>query len=471
MEALEQAKQRQKYLELTTQPVQRLVCKLALPTIVTMVVMSLYNMTDTYFVGRISTEAVAAVGVCYPVTNIIQAGGFFFGQGSGNYISREFGRQNLRDCEIMAATGFCLAIITGVILTGLALLFVNPFARLLGATDTLLVETTAYLKILLLGAPVMMASIVLNVQYRFQGNSVSSMLGIALGAVINIALDPLLILVFRLGVRGAAIATVVSQLCSLCVLLPMSLTRGNTRIRLRQFHASRHIVRELFRGGTPSLLRQSFASVATASLNNMAGAFGVAAVAAMSVVSRIMSFCASVLIGFGQGFQPVCGFNYGAKRFERVKSAFRFSLTVACAVQLAIAALGFIFAPRIIALFRESDPDVILYGARALRFQCVTFPLTALLVMTNMLTQTMGQIRPAALLAVARQGLYFIPLVLILPRCFGLTGVLLSQPCSDLLSFLTTVIILVFVLRTLSDSTAARETDGSLGGEAHGASQ
>ena len=238
------------YRQLTTAPVPGLIMKLAVPTIISMLVTSFYNMADTYFVGKIDTQSTAAVGIVFSLMSVIQAIGFFFGHGSGNYMSR---------------------------------------------------------------------SLVLNNQMRFQGNALYAMVGIVSGAFINVALDPLFIFVFDMGVAGAAVATVISQVCSFTLLLFMSRRGGNIRIRYRNFTPTLAFLKEIVSGGTPSLARQGLASLSTILLNLAAGQYGDAAIAGMSIVSRIGMFINAFFIGFGQGFQPVCGFSYGAQLYARVR--------------------------------------------------------------------------------------------------------------------------------------------------------
>ena len=317
-------KQEAKFQELTGRPVGHLVCKMAVPTIISMMVTACYNMVDTYFVGQLhSNSATGAVGVVFSLMAVIQAVGFFFGHGSGNYISRQLGRHETADAEKMAATGVTLAFLAGCVILVLGQIFLTPLARLLGSTDTILPYARSYLRIILLGAPYMTASFVLNNQLRFQGSAAYGMVGIAAGAVLNVGLDPLLIFGLNMGVAGAALATILSQLASFCMLLLGCARGGNLRIRLKNVCFRRDLFLEIGKGGLPSLCRQGLASIATICLNRSAGLYGDAAIAAMSVVSRAMMLAQSALIGFGQGFQPVCGFNYGAGLYHRVKEGFQ----------------------------------------------------------------------------------------------------------------------------------------------------
>lgn len=430
-------------------PVRKLICTLAGPTILSMLITSFYNMVDTFFVGRINTQATGAVGIVFSVMAVIQAVGFFFGHGSGNYISRKLGAQEIEEAEKMASVGFFSAFIAGVILMAFGLIFLEPLAYLLGSTDTIFSYTITYLWIILLGTPAMTTSLVLNNQMRYQGSAFYAMIGIVSGAVLNIALDPILIFGCKLGIAGAAIATTMSQYVSFIFLLIMIRKGGNMQIRFANFKPSLHFYREIIRGGTPSLCRQGLASLAAVFLNRTAGLYGDAAIAGMSIVSRIAMFANSALIGFGQGFQPVCGFNYGAGKNDRVLEGFWFCVKYALLFLLIVGTAGFIFAPELVTLFRKDDPDVIAVGTAALRYQVIAFPLNAWIVMCNMMLQSIGKGLKASIVASARQGLCFLPLIFILPRFLGLFGVEICQAVSDVLTLAVSVPIGVSVIKEL----------------------
>ena len=442
------------YLYLTTTPVPRLIVSLAVPTIISMLVTSFYNMADTYFVGKINTQSTAAVGIVFSVMSIIQAVGFFFGHGSGNYISRKLGAQETGNAEKMAATGFFWALFMGIFLAVVGLIFLTPLSLALGSTPTILPYTERYLGIILLGAPFMTASLVLNNQIRFQGNAAYAMVGIVSGAVINVILDPILIFVFDMGISGAALATVISQICSFSLLLYMGRKGGNIRIRFKNFTPSLAFIKEIIGGGTPSLARQGLASVATILLNVAAGAYGDAAIAGMSIVTRIAMFINAFLIGFGQGFQPVCGFNYGAGLYARVRQGFWFCVKVGFIFLLVCALAGMGFAEEIVSLFRKGDPDVIAVGAAALRWQFITFPLGSWIVMSNMMLQTIRKPVKATIISSARQGLFFIPLIFILSHYLGLQGVEMCQAVADLLTFILAIPLTCSVLNEMKRKQA-----------------
>lgn len=439
-----------KFDRMTKTPIPRLIGELAVPTIISMLVTSFYNMADTFFVGKINTSATAAVGIVFPLMAMIQAFGFFCGHGSGNYISRQLGAHNFEDASKMSATGFVTAFVLGLGILVVGFLFTDPLLHIMGSTETILPYARSYMRIILIGAPYMTASLVLNNQLRFQGSAFYSMIGITTGAVLNIGLDPLFIFVLDMGVAGAALATIISQFVSFCLLIAGTFRGGNLRLNLRDFSPSLKYYQNIVKGGAPSLFRQGLGSFATVCLNLMAGPYGDAAIAAMSIVTRISQFAASVVIGFGQGFQPVCGFNYGAKLFKRVQEGFWFCVKFCTSVLLVAAVCGWIFSPNLIGIFLKTDPLVIEYGSQALRLQALTFPLVGWITIANMMLQTIGKTVKASLLAMSRQFLFFVPVILTLPGFLGILGVQLSQPIADFCSFLLAVPLSISVLREMS---------------------
>lgn len=447
----EQAQQ-EKRMKMLETPVAPLISRMAVPTIISMLITSIYNMADTFFVGKIGTSATAAMGIIFSLMAVIQAIGFFFGQGSGNYISRKLGGGDVGEASKMAATGFFSAMITGGLVTIIGLVFLEPFCRFLGATDTILPYAKAYLGIILLGAPYMTAALVLNNQLRFQGNAFYAMVGLVSGGLLNIILDPIFIFGLELGIQGAALATILSQGVSFCLLLlGCNRLSDSLPIRFKNFSPNLKRYQAIAGGGLPALCRQGLASVATICLNTAAGVFGDAAIAAMSIVTRLTQFAASAVLGFGQGFQPVCGFNYGAGRFDRVREGFWFCVSVASVILVIISALGAVFAPQLIALFRADDAEVIAIGTRALRIQCITFPVLGWVTICNMTLQNLARVVQASVLSMARQGIFFLPLILVLPRLLGLAGVQVCQSIADFMTFVISLPLTIPTLRFLKE--------------------
>lgn len=445
------------YTYLTQAPVHRVIITMAIPTIISMLVTGLYNIADTFFVGKIDTQATAAVGVVFSLMFFVQAMGFFFGHGSGNYISRELGARRHENAVKMASTGFFSSFLVGVIVLILGEIFLTPLSLMLGSTPTILPYTEDYMQVILLGAPFLTSSLTLNNQMRLQGNANFAMYGIVTGAILNVVLDPILIFTCGLGVSGAAWATVIGQAVSFVILFLMTRRGENIAIHFRNFSPSLQRYKEIFYGGSPSMMRQGLACIATMSLNLAAGAYGDSAIAAMSIVGRIAMLSFAVVIGLGQGFQPVCGFCYGAGLYDRLKEAYRFTVIIGTSFLIVICIIGWIISGSLIGVFRD-DPKVIAIGVVALRWQLCTFPLNSLILASNMLAQTCRKPWRANILAAARQGLFFIPLIFILPSYFGLLGVEMCQAVSDVLSFTLTVPIVIYTFREFSREAAAKKT-------------
>jgi putative MATE family efflux protein len=435
-------------------PVGILIMSLGLPSVVINVVTAIYNMADTYFVSYLGTGAIAGVGVVFPLMAMIQALGFLFGQGSGNFISRELGAGHGERASEMAATGFFSVIIVCAFLGALGVLFINPLARVLGATATILPYARSYMRFILIGSPFMAASLVLNTQLRFQGSSFYGMIGMMSGAVLNIILDPLFIFVFHLGVTGASLATAISQLAGCAVLLAGCSSRGNIGIDPRQFSPKFSNYKEVLRGGFPSLLRQCMGSFVTVVINHSAAFYGDAAIAALAIVNRVILTANAALLGFGQGFQPVCGFNYGAGRYDRVKAAFFFCVRFFILLLVLLAAALAVFAPQVIGLFR-SDAEVLEIGVRTLRLSCLSLPFLGFIILCNMALQTMGKAGEASFLALARQGLFLLPVLFVLRPLLGLLGIQLGQPISDTITFIFSVPLIVRVFRKMDADAAS----------------
>ncbi|MCC8167549.1 MAG: MATE family efflux transporter [Planctomycetes bacterium] len=447
----------EKLVRMTTAPVRGLVVRMALPTIAIMLISAMYNMADTYFVSTLGTTAAAAVGVSFSLMALIQAFGFFFGQGAGNYISRQFGAGNVDNAARMAAAGFAGAVGCGTLVAVAGLLWLEPLALFLGSTPTILPEATAYLRYILLGAPFMASAFALNTMLRFQGSANFAMIGMTTGAVLNVILDPIFIFVLGMGVSGASLATLISQMVGFSLLMIGSAWKGNVPIRLSNLPPARGDYWEIVRGGFPSLCRQGLMAVAVMRLNKVAGQFGDAAIAAMSIVQRVFWFAGAAMIGWGQGFQPVCGFNFGAGKYKRVREAFWFCIGSSTAVLVVLGALACIFAREIVTTFRPDDPDVIAIGTVALRFQSVLLPTAGYATLNNMMLQTIGRAGRATILALARQGLFMLPLLFVLTPRIGILGVQLAQPLADVLTFLLSLPLGLGVLRNMERDAGRNE--------------
>ena len=429
----------QQFRKMTETPIPKLILSLAAPTILSMLITSIYNLADTFFVGQISTSASGAVGVVSSLMAIIQALGFMLGHGAGSIISRSLGSQNTKAATRFASTSFFTALTFGLILAAVGLTTLPHFMMLLGSTETILPHACAYARPILIAAPLMMSSLVMNNILRYEGKASFAMIGLVTGGVLNMVLDPVFIFGFGLGTAGAGIATALSQSISFCILLSMFL-RGKT-VSQFQLSAVTHSPAEfgtILMTGLPSFGRQGLNSIGGMLLNIAARSYGDAAVAGMSIVSRIFMFIISVAIGTGQGFQPVAGFNYGARKYRRVEKACVFTMCASfCFLSVIVAACWF-NAEALIKLFRD-DPEVTAIALPAFRYQCFACFLQPVIVAGNMLFQSIGKAGRATFLACCRQGVFFIPLILTLPRIFGLLGIEICQPIADVLTFVVTV--------------------------------
>ena len=431
-------------------PVSRVIPRLAVPTIISMLITAIYNMADTFFVSQIGTSASGAVGVIFSAMAIIQAVAFMMGMGTGTNVSQALGASDEERARRYAAVGFFTAFGVGVVLAILALSHIDPLVRFLGATETIAPYAKDYATYIFYAAPFMMCSFVMNNLLRFEGLAIYGMVGITTGGILNMILDPIFIFGLGLGTSGAAIATAISQIVSFSILLFMCNTKPDAiTIDPRCFKPTAKMYGRILCIGFPSLGRQGIASISTILLNTAAGVHGDAAIAAMSIVTRFIMFINSSIIGFGQGFQPVCGFSYGAGRYSRVREAFRFCVKVSTALLLVLACGSMLLSQQIVTVFRRDDAEVIRIGTTALRLQLSTLPLWGFIVMSNMLTQSIGYGARATLLSVARQGIFLIPALLVLPGALGLLGIQIAQPISDVCTLVLTIVVMSGVLKQL----------------------
>ncbi len=438
-----------KYHKMTTKPVEKLVCSMAIPSIISMLVTAFYNLADTFFVGKLGTEATGAIGVVFPYMTLIQAVAFFFGHGSGNFISRALGAKRREDAEKMAATGFFTAVMLGCVIGVLGLIFIEPLLTLFGATRTIMPEAKKYIVYILIATPFIMGAFVLNNIMRLQGNAKMAVIGIASGAVLNVVLDPIMIFAMGMGTAGAGLATGISQILSFVLLVFLSGQKGGIRIKWKNFNLNWRSFKEIFAGGIPSLARQGLNSLASICLNNVAGIYGDPVIAGFSVVNRIVFIFVSMLLGFGQGFQPVCGFNYGAKLYDRVKKAFWFCVKVSSIAMLVLAVAIFFNAEFLVRMFSKDDLELIDVGVKALRTQCISMPLLGFIVLSNMCLQNTRKTVRATIVAMARQGVMLIPAIYILNYIMGLEGLIIAQFVADVATFILSIPLMLTALREM----------------------
>ncbi|MCR5830465.1 MAG: MATE family efflux transporter [Lachnospiraceae bacterium] len=445
----------------------RLVLKLGLPTTISMLVTTIYNMADTYFVSSLGTSQSGATGIVFGLMAIIQAVGFTYGHGAGSNIGRLLGAGRTKDAGKYASSSVFFGLITGLVISVVGLSLHTPLMNLLGSTNTILPFALEYSLYILLAAPVMVLCCILNNILRYEGKATFAMFGLVSGGLINILGDFLLIKVFDMGVPGAGISTALSQCISVVILIVPFLS-GKTQSKLsiknvfsknntdassekRHFSApDALIIGSILAIGLPSLMRQGLGSISTMILNASANPFGDAAIAGMSIASKVVNFIFCVGLGIGQGFQPVAGFNYGARKYSRVKSAYRFTLLLGMVLLGTIGIAGCLLAEPIIAAFRN-DPDVVAVGVPALRYQAAVIFLMPIQVTTNMMFQSTGKSVRATLLSATRSGLFFIPTILILSRLMGLAGIECSQAIADVLASLMAIPFAIHFLRSLPE--------------------
>ncbi len=431
--------QEEQYKRMTETPVSKLIFSLGIPTVVSMLVTNIYNMADTYFVGTIGTSASGATGVVFALMGILQAFGFMYGHGAGSHISRRLGARDVHAARQYSAASFYLSIFTGLAIMAVGFLFMDPLMRMLGSTETILPYARIYGFYILLAGPAFTSSCVLNNILRYEGMAFFAMIGLTSGGILNIFGDALLVNGLHMGIAGAGISTAISQYISMFILMvPYIRKQTQSSISFSFFHPTWSVVKDIVSVGMPSLLRQGLNSASSMVLNLSAGVYGDAAVAAISIVSRIMNFLSCVAIGIGQGFQPVSAFNYGAGFYSRVKDGYLFSLKAGTVLMCLFALGGFVFSDLLVMVFRN-DPLVIDIGSVALRLQCIALVLMPVSIFGNMLFQSIGLSRTASFLASLRSGLVLIPVVLLFSFLFGLTGLEWAQAVSEVISALITL--------------------------------
>ena len=435
------------YKKMTETPVEKLIVRLSVPTIITMLISNIYNLVDTYFVGTLGVSASGAVGVVFTLMTILQAIGFTLGHGAGSVTSRLLAQKDVKTASHYVSTSFFMALMMGLVLAVLGIPAITPLMRLLGSTETILPYARDYGIWILAAAPVMIGSLVLNNVLRYEGKAFYGMIGLTIGGVLNMIGDPICIYGLNMGVAGAGFATALSQLIGFIVLLIMHRRHAQSRISLKAFRP-KALLGDIVTTGMPSMIRQGMTSISSGLLNNCAGAFGDACVSAMAITGRCQFFMLSIALGIGQGFQPVAGFNYQAKKYARLRRAFRFTLISSLIVLIAVCSLGCVLAPGLVGLFQD-DPQVLRIGARALRFASLSLIFTPINIAPNMLFQSAGFKVRALLTACLRSGVCFIPMLLILPPLLGELGVQLAQPIADVASSLITIPFAVQLFRNL----------------------
>ena len=420
-----------------------LLVKTSIPTIIGMLVMVIYNLTDTFFVGILNNKSMtAAIGIVFSFMSFIQAIGFWFGYGSGNIMSKKIGENEEKEAEIISSIGILFAIVIGILIAILSWFFVLPLSKFIGgsASENLLNFTVEYLKVIIISIPFGLYSITLYNQLRLCGNVKDGMIGLLIGMAVNMVLDPVLMFVFKFGFIGAGYATLIGQITGCIVLTNLSGKNGNIAVNLKKVRINKDRVYHILAGGMPNFSRQSITSIALILLNVVAAKYGDGVIAALTISSRILALAYMIMIGWGQGFQPICAMNYGAKQYDRVKKAFKFAVIGGTLFLIIAAILLYVFSEPLIKTM-SNDNEVILVGAEILRMQCITMPLLGYFAISSMLMQNIGQYFGASIISISRQGIFYIPLLYILSNIFGQFGIYLLQPVADVLSFGLAVIV------------------------------
>lgn len=448
------------YAKMSETPVPKLILELSVPAIISMLVTNIYNLVDTAFVGRLGTSASGAVGIVFGFMAIIQAFGFMFGQGSGSILSRALGKRDIESASVHATAGFFGSFLFGLLICIFGFALLDDVVYLLGSTDTIAPYAKTYISYILISAPFMCSCLTMNNILRYEGKAFLGMIGLMSGAILNMVGDPILMFGLKMGISGAGLSTALSQLLSWCILLWMFLS-GKTESKLSLANArlvTLAMIGNIMATGFPSLLRQALNSITTVMLNSRCGDYGDAAVAAMSIVSRIAFFAFSVALGVGQGFQPVSAFSYGARKYTRLRKGFRFACLMSEGIIIVSCAVLIVFSGDLIGIFRD-DTEVIRIGTRALRLQALATLVLPPCMVVEMLFQSTGKRLGASILSSLRNGLFFIAALMILPRIRGLAGIQESQPLSMLVSVPFFVVFAVFFFRRLPKEQEEQASD------------
>ncbi len=434
------------YDKMTKTPLTKLIVSLGIPTTISMLVTNIYNMVDTYFVGTLGESPQAATGILFTLQAIIQALAFMLGQGSGTMVSKSLADRNEDEASQYVSTGFFTALGIGAVLMVLGLAFLTPFMRLLGSTETILPYAKQYGMCVLISCPVVMGSFVLNNNLRYEGKAFYAMIGLVTGGIINILGDYVFVMVLKMGVMGAGLATALSQTISFCILLYFFRKMAQSKIRISAISKKMTVYRTIAKVGFPALIRQGLSSISSGLLNNLTRPYGDVAIAAMSVVNRFTAFVMCVGLGIGQGYQPVASFNFQAKEYKRVKKGLLITMGIGFCFIACLAIPGFIFAEKIIYLFQKNE-EVVEIGIFALRCSCIGTLFLPLSVPVNMLYQSIRKAAVSSVLSLMRSGLMFIPTLLISTRLLGITGIQISQPLADIFTGLASIPFIVVFLK------------------------
>lgn len=450
-------KEEKYYEKMTKTPIAKLVLLLGIPTTISMLITNLYNLVDTYFVGTLGESQQGATGILFTLQCIIQAVAFMLGQGSGAFVSKCLANKDSKEASKYVSSAFFIGGFVGILLMAGGLIFLEPFMKLLGSTNTILPYAKDYGLWILISCPFMICSLVLNNNLRFEGLSFVSMIGLGTGAIINIFGDYYFVKVLGMGVYGAGLATASSQIISFFILLIFFLTKAQSKISFKYISLKNKTYTEVCLCGLPSLIRQGLTSISSGILNNLTKVYGDVAIAAMSIVNRYSSFVLCVGLGIGQGFQPVASFNYQAKEYKRVKKSMTFTLKFGIIAVGALALIGLLMPEQVLRLFQKNS-EVIKIGKYAMIAASIGTMFLPISVTTNMLYQSIRKSTIASFLALLRSGLTLIPMLFLLSALFNLKGIQSAQPVADILTSLISLPFMIYFLFKTPNSIEEEKT-------------
>ena len=432
------------------EPISRVIPKMAVPTIVAFLINSIYSLADTYFVSNLGTNATAAVSVNASLDQLIMMCGSMVAMGANSYIARLLGEGDEKKASKVLSTSFFAAFFLGVMLLIFGNLFMTPMVRLLGATPTCEAYSIDYATYVLLAAPFMAANFVMNQCLRSEGSATLSMVGMGFGGILNIVLDPIFIFGLDMGVAGASLATAISKWVSFSILIfPYITKRSLLHLSIKNFHPTKDIVTKVVSVGSSSLFRNGLSVVSAILLNRIAGGISDSVLAAVGVTNKIMMFPFCIILGFGNGFQPVAGFNWGAKRYDRVQESYKFSSRVSLIGSTVMALAIAVFCDQLIVLFAGTDDYMRRIGGFCILAQCIALPIHAWVAMVNMLCVGLGNAKGAFWLATARQGTCFIPILFPLAWAFGEYGIASVQALADVVSIAIAIPIAIAMTKKI----------------------
>lgn len=436
------------FKKMTETPIPNLITILAIPTIISMLVSNVYNLVDTFFVGKLGVSASGAIGVIFTLMSILQAIGFMLGHGAGSVISRLLAKKDVDTASTYASTSFYLSLLIGFIFVLLGFVFLEPLVYFLGSTKTILPYAKVYASYIIATSPFFMASLVMNNILRYEGKSFYSMIGLMSGAILNIILDPIFIFGLNMGIHGAGLSTAISQVLSFLILVLLFIRNAQSKLKIKKITKRINIIFIICKTGLPSLIRQGLNSISSGLLNNIAKGYGDECISALSIVSRIQMFLLSIGLGMGQGYQPVAGFNYQAKKYNRVREGFRFTLIASLIMMSIFCIFALIFSKPFVGLFID-DNKVIDIAKVSLKFTSIALTFLPISTCGNMLFQSIGKNFNASFLSCLRAGLCYIPILIILSETLGLLGLQMTQMVADILATLITIPFIVVFFKNL----------------------